>query len=191
MAFTFLDVLDGLSFPRSGWPRRGIPLAQCETVAQHSVKLTRASMIFAQARGLDVAVAGKTGLVHDFPENLTGDATPFDGLSAAQKYNNELAAFERLSHRMVDGAYLLSLWIDYEDETIPLSKGIKQLDKIDASVQAIIYFNQGYTAVEDFFPWTRKKLSDPGLIRIYDTLMSERLTLEKPYERYYSLLQSV
>lgn len=71
------------SVKRTGWLDRGIPEADVESVADHSLGvalLAWASAVEAQSRGaaLDPARIALLAMVHDLPEAETGDAPPYD-----------------------------------------------------------------------------------------------------------------
>ncbi len=64
--------------PRSGWVDREV--SSPESVAAHSWRLALFSWCVAAEEGLDADHAMRLALVHDIPEALTGDRTPFDYL---------------------------------------------------------------------------------------------------------------
>ncbi|MGH2411415.1 MAG: HD domain-containing protein, partial [Chloroflexota bacterium] len=64
--------------PRTGWLDREV--ASPESVAAHSWRLAVLAWIVASEVGLDANRAMAIALMHDLPEAVTGDHTPFDSL---------------------------------------------------------------------------------------------------------------
>src|SRR5690348_11531628 len=62
--------------PRTGWVDRGVH--EPESVASPSRPLALLAWVSAEAQGLDAENAMRLALVHDLPEAITGDLTPFD-----------------------------------------------------------------------------------------------------------------
>jgi putative hydrolases of HD superfamily len=62
---------------RQGWVDRGVE--QPESVADHSYRLALMTMVIASRDPeIDASRAVRLALVHDLPEALAGDITPFD-----------------------------------------------------------------------------------------------------------------
>ena len=65
---------------------------------------------------------------------------------------------------------------------LPENRLIHQLDKLDAGVMALNYQTHGYN-VEEFFPYTMEKLSDPFLIEAFKWLLKkEHPTIDYFYQ---------
>src|SRR5713226_9513959 len=78
----FFRAAGGLKrLPRQGWVDRGIPAP--ESVADHSFRAALMALVLGSAAGLDTARLVKLVIVHDLPEALAGDATPYGGLVAS------------------------------------------------------------------------------------------------------------
>ena len=153
--------------PRTGWVDRGVSTP--ESVAAHSWRLALLAWIMADSLGLDAGRAMKIALVHDVPEAVTGDRTPFDdqGLTAeAQRslsINPESApdwrqpdarARKTEAERRALGAMLAgqsaplatalqSAWEDYESGASPEARLVYELDKLEAYVQGREYARDG------------------------------------------------
>jgi putative hydrolase of HD superfamily len=145
---------------RKGWVDRGVPDA--ESVADHSYRVALLAWALARARGLDAERAMLIGLVHDLAEAEVGDETPFDALLAAEtrfdrrqfdrlppedparraaKQARERAAIERLAARLSErlGDELASAWRDYDAQSSPEARLVKQLDRVETLLQARTY----------------------------------------------------
>ncbi len=65
---------------------------------------------------------------------------------------------------------------------------MRQLDIMDAGVQALQYDHDGYSKVADFFPWTASKLTDKLLSSIWDILLYQEFCADINYQ-YMTLLE--
>ena len=89
----FLHLAGGLKrVPRSGWLDRGVAPLACESVADHSWRVTLLAWLTASTSGanLDLDRVLRLALVHDLAEALAGDQTPYDretvaGLAGADR----------------------------------------------------------------------------------------------------------
>jgi putative hydrolase of HD superfamily len=146
--------------PRKGWVDRGV--AEPESVADHSYRLALLTLLIGSLQsGLDVSRAVVLALVHDLPEALAGDWTPFDRELAAgtdpvqlfrrrpsyaPEFEGEKAARERAAlHEMVSGLpdrlarLLCEAWEEYEAGVTVEARLVRQLDKLETALQAVEY----------------------------------------------------
>ncbi len=155
--------------PRTGWVDREVSAP--ESVAAHSWRLALLSWLVAAEDGLDADRAMRLALVHDMPEALTGDRTPFDYLEdvaerrrlaanpaersmtkeddeRSAKNAAERAALTRIvAHAPADVAKQLSaLWEEYAAESSPEARLVHQLDKLEAYLQGREYAEDGRLA---------------------------------------------
>ncbi len=148
---------------RAGWIDREV--AAPESVAAHSWRLAVMAWLTAQAQGLDSARAMLLALVHDMPEAVTGDATPFDELAdspeerralatqppdparwrspgsrEAKATRERLALQDILRYAPAEGAAALqAAWDEYESNSTRESQLVHQLDKLEAYLQGWEY----------------------------------------------------
>jgi putative hydrolase of HD superfamily len=152
--------------PRTGWVDREI--AAPESVAAHSWRLAMLSWLAAEHEGLDADYAVRLALVHDLPEALTGDHTPFDhlgdtaerlrlaanpperqALDATNAQATKTAAERQALAELTAGAspavaaLLSALWEDYTAEKSPEARLVHQLDKVEAYFQGLEYAEDG------------------------------------------------
>ncbi len=179
---------------RSGWLRRGIPWQQAESVQSHTLKVRAATGLYIDSANAnngslryDRQLAIDIATVHDFPELIAPDYTPHDKISADDKHQIERAALLPFTLSS-EGRRIFDMWMTYEVQDTPESRLVFQLDKLDAGVQAIEYLKKGFS-VEDFIPYTQKKLTDPKLSAIFEKLVS-RGWRENAYRTYFQLLRS-
>jgi len=157
---------------RKGWIDRGV--ADPESVADHSYRLALLALLVGSLqRGLEVSRAVVLALVHDLPEALAGDLTPFDreleaGTDPGQLFRRrpayapdfeaEKAARERAAlHQMVAGLpdplarLLWEAWEEYETGRTEEARLVRQLDKLETAVQAVEYRAEQPELVIDSF----------------------------------------
>jgi hypothetical protein len=66
---------------------------------------------------------------------------------------------------------------------------VKQLDQLDAAIQAMEYEKLWYDNVTNFYPYAMWKLSDPVLIKILNILLKKEYPHINAYDQYFSLLK--
>jgi putative hydrolase of HD superfamily len=184
---TLLDFLEQAGrlkrLRRKGWVDRGV--AEPESVADHSYRLALLTLLAGSLHpGIDVSRAVILALVHDLPEVLAGDQTPFDrqleaGADPAQLFRSypsyspeaeaEKSARERAALRqMVAGlpdklARLLSeAWEEYEAGSTPEARLVRQLDKLETALQATEYrAEQPEITIDSFLLGAEAESVDP------------------------------
>lgn len=168
---------------RKGWVDRGV--AEPESVADHSYRLALLVLLAGSLHpGIDVSRAVILALVHDLPEALAGDQTPFDrqlaaGADPAQLFRSypsyspeveaEKSARERAAlQQMVAGlpdelARLLSeAWEEYEAGRTPEARLVRQLDKLETALQATEYrTEQPEITIDSFLLGAEAESVDP------------------------------
>ena len=153
--------------PRTGWLDRDI--ASPESVAAHSWRLAVLAWAVASEVGLDADRAMAIALLHDLPEAITGDHTPFDTLgmstqerrrlateppdletwrSPAARAEKEAAERTALARLVADspvgaGTRIANLWEEYAGELTPEARLVHQLDKLEAYLQGWEYAAEG------------------------------------------------
>ncbi|MBT6844674.1 MAG: HD domain-containing protein, partial [Euryarchaeota archaeon] len=97
-------------------------------------------------------------IVHDVPEVRVGDLTPHDDTTS--KAEDEHKAMQELAPEW------LSLFEEYELGKTPEAKFVKQLDKLDMSLQAEIYQSEYGISLEEFTESARLRINDDELKNI-------------------------
>ena len=133
---TLLQTLELKTIVRRGWERKNIPTP--ETVAAHSwgvsfLVLNTLPAHYDKERALTYAV------LHDLGESIVGDITPFDGISHAEKREQETQAMNVLCSELPNGPELLAIWKEYERQDNAEAKFVRQLDRLDMALQAVYY----------------------------------------------------
>ena len=89
-------------------------------------------------RGRCLALA----VIHDLPEVQVGDLTPHDGVSKSVKHALEAKAAAAL---LEDRPDLLELIEEYVASSTPEARFVRDLDKLDMALQALVYAERADT----------------------------------------------
>ncbi|MFX1451252.1 MAG: HD domain-containing protein [Promethearchaeota archaeon] len=159
---------------RKGWIQRNIG-DEIESVADHSYRLSVLSMILADKIGLNKEKLIKMSLIHDFPESIVGDITPYEE-STENKHKVELDAMKKISSLLKNSNEYFNLWLEYEEGNSNEAKFLKQLDKIEMIFQALEYELSGTKPekLDEFWNYTEKQLTHSFLINLFQSLKKLR-----------------
>lgn len=190
------------SLKRTGWLDRGVPPEQVESVADHTTLTSLIAWLVAlDDPGLDADRVLHLALLHDLAESIAGDPTPYereeiparhdsDGLRAffslrharstervATKRASEEAAMEQLTGLMPDAAaaHVAALWREYEEQTTPEARFVKEVDMIEAFLQSRDYVDRfPDLPFEGFRLQVQEEITHPVLAAIRDERLSEQ-----------------
>lgn len=147
--------------PRQGWLHLEVP--EPESVADHSFRVALMTLLLAHENPeIDVGRALTLALCHDLPEALAGDITPFDEALAdeatdreqlfhsAPRYSPEAdrakrEAEEKALYQMIRelpdslSSLVADAWQEYEDGHSAEARLVRQVDKLEALLQAYEY----------------------------------------------------
>jgi putative hydrolases of HD superfamily len=184
---------------RQGWIDRGVD--QPESVADHSWRLALMTLLIASRDpGIDAGRAVRLALVHDLPEAITGDITPFDDqlqdsetdraslfhdlpeYSEAADQTKTSAERQAIYQLTADlptdlSTMLIESWEEYEAGETAEARLVRQLDKLETWLQALEYQQmQPDLIIESFRKGTERDVNDPELVALraeIDRLFSE------------------
>jgi putative hydrolases of HD superfamily len=161
---------------RQGWLRRGVPPERCESVAEHTFSMAVLAMFLAGAHfpELDPLKVLRLVLLHDFGEIYAGDIVPSDEIAAEEKHRRERAAVEEVLRKLPDGESYIALWQEYEDQSTPEARFVRQIDRLDMALQSIVYERAGLIDAEDFLRSSAAVVSAPELQTILAALQPLR-----------------
>jgi putative hydrolase of HD superfamily len=140
--------------PRAGWLMRGVP--NVESVADHSFGVAVVALILADALEGEVFDLEKVltiALLHDLGEIRLTDLP----LSAAQlipaevKAEAEDAAIGALLTPLVGSGRLKALWREFEDQSSPEGRLVRDADKLEMMVQCLRYEQAGSQGLEEYW----------------------------------------
>ncbi len=157
---------------RQGWLKRGIPPANCESVAEHSYGVAVLAFLLAEAYypELDPLKVLRMALIHDFGEIYAGDFTPGDGIPLEKKNQLERESVQHVFGKLPQGDVFIQLWEEFESGTSPEAQFIRQVDKLEMVLQASIYEHQGWDGLDEFFDCSGLKISLPELRSLFKNL---------------------
>ncbi|MFL5345581.1 MAG: HD domain-containing protein [Hyalangium sp.] len=122
----------------------------------------------------DVSKVVRIALLHDLGEARVGDITPHDGVNPTQKHALERQAVEQILGRLPRGAEYLALWEEYERGTSLEARLVRQVDRLEMSLQACVYEHQGMGDLSQFFASAQKIMETPELQAVLAELQALR-----------------
>lgn len=160
---------------RQGWLRAGIPRAQCETVAEHTLGVALLALFLADAHfpQLDKAKMVRMALLHDFGEIYAGDIVP-GKMSLEEKHELERKSVERVLGKLPNGREYLAVWEEFEAGQTAEARLLRELDRLEMGLQAAVYEQDGLGNLDKFFDSTDRALSTPELRNIFTALLKLR-----------------
>lgn len=177
---------------RQGWIDRGVH--DPESVAGHSWRMAVLALLVSRSiPDLNLARLLMLAIVHDLPEALAGDATPFDErirqgaepetlfrqapeyspTAREAKVRAESAAMEQLTADLpADLVDLIAgAWREYEADQTPEAHLVHQIDKLETWLQAVEYAaEQPGLLIESFRLGTEAAVTDPALRQLLDAI---------------------
>ena len=152
MRESLIEILGLKDVLRSGWVRSEVN--NPESVAAHSWGMAILALKLTPTE-LDLVKVISLCLVHDIPEVRVGDLTPHDDCS--NKAEDELKAMKELAPQW------LSLFEEYELGESEEAKFVKQLDKLDMGLQAMIYESKQGLNLSEFKKSALSKIDNSEL----------------------------
>jgi len=158
---------------RRGWQVKGIRGG--ESVADHTFRVSIMALFLSRQNGsqLNREKCMALAIVHDLAESIVGDFTPHDEIPADAKRGKEKHAIRELSSMLGDSE-LTDLWIEFEEGTSPEAAFVRDLDRIEAVVQALEYEREKGTDLSEFWDSLRPKLEGEWARAFFDELISAR-----------------
>ena len=178
---------------RQGWLDRGVD--EPESAADHSWGVAFLGWLLARDRPeLDRERVLLLGLVHDLPEAIAGDPTPFDHLRnrrgaidpshfsespiySATARDRKTAAERAALTQLLDGvepalaADIRSAWEEYEASATPEARFVRQIDKLETLLQAETYRRiQPDIVIDSFRRGATRDVTDDYLTRYLSLL---------------------
>jgi putative hydrolase of HD superfamily len=154
--------------PRSGWQMRGVP--HVESVAEHSfgvvfVALALADLIEEEARresrsrNLDLEKVLLMALLHDLAEVRLGDL-PVSAqrlIPPEVKSEAEASAVEDMLAPLPTAERWTALWQEFEAQTSPEGRLVRDADKLEMMVQCLRYEQAGSKGLEEYWRATDQR----------------------------------
>lgn len=171
---------------RTGWLDRGV--TDPESSADHSWGVALLAWLLARDQPeLDRERVLLLGLVHDLPEAIAGDPTPFDHVrdsagdiaashfsttpgytdaARSAKQHAEEAALATMLRHLPAGlkSDIHAAWHEYVAGETPEARFVRQIDKLETLLQAEDYRDrQPELVIDSFRLGTRRDVSEPAL----------------------------
>jgi len=161
---------------RQGWLARGILTDRCESVAEHTFGVAVTAMLLADAHfpTLDKLKILQMALIHDFGEVYVGDIIPGDQVTPEEKHTLEKRAINQIFNGLPGGEDYFNLWLEFENDTSPEARFIRQIDKLEMALQASVYEHLNLGELSEFYRSASEGISNPELKSILQELESLR-----------------
>ena len=182
---------------RTGWLDRGV--SDPESSSDHSWGVALLGWLLARDHPeLDRERVLLLGLVHDLPEAVAGDVTPFDdvrdatGVIAANHFSTapcytdaaraakrqaELASLNDMLRDLPDGLAtdIRHAWHEYEQGQTPEARFVRQIDKLETLLQAEDYLDrQPELVIDSFRLGARRDISEPALADLLEARLNRQ-----------------
>ncbi|KAL5773017.1 hypothetical protein ACOSP7_012633 [Xanthoceras sorbifolium] len=158
-AIDFLSLCHRLkTTKRAGWIRRDVK--DPESISDHMYRMGLMGLVMADVPGVDRDKCIKMAIVHDIAEAIVGDITPTDGISKAEKSRREREALDHMCKLLGGEARakeIDELWTEYEENSTPEAKIVKDFDKVEMILQALEYEIEQGKDLDEFFQSTAGK----------------------------------
>jgi putative hydrolase of HD superfamily len=168
---------------RTGWQYMKVPAP--ESVADHMYRMAIMALVIGDCAGdgFKKERAMKIALCHDMSEALCGDITPSDNVSKQEKNHLETEAMEHIRGVLTGkpgvGQELLDLWSEYEYQSSPESKYVKDFDKLEMCIQAFEYESvHADIDLSEFYESTQSKLKVPLMQTMFARLLERRKAIK-------------
>ena len=164
------------NIPRQGWIDK-LSIDNPESVADHSYSMAIMSMVISDLEGNDSEKILKMALLHDLAESKIGDYTPGQ-ISDEKKKELENDAFFEITKNLPDKikSEYLKIWQEYQENNSPESDIVHQLDRLEMTLQAKAYQNNGHhiEKLEPFFESAKKDITNPKLKELFRNIMEDK-----------------
>jgi putative hydrolase of HD superfamily len=161
---------------RQGWLKKGISPEQCESVSDHILGVIMLAWFFAD-QGMPAISRDKLmrmALVHDLGEVFTGDIIPMDGIAPGEKRRRERDSVKRIVGRLPRGRDYLDLWEEYEAGRTNEARLVRQLDRLEMALQAVVYERQSGLNLEEFIRSASEAIYTPEILSLLDAVKKLR-----------------
>ncbi|XP_076873963.1 5'-deoxynucleotidase HDDC2 [Brachyhypopomus gauderio] len=161
--------------PRTGWVYRKVE--HPESVSDHMYRMSVMALTI-QDPSVNKERCMKLALVHDLAECIVGDIAPADNISKAEKHRREKEAMVHITSLLSEDLHkeLYQLWEEYETQSSPEAKLVKELDQFEMILQAHEYeeLEGSPGRLQEFFSSTEGRFHHPEVLALARSLNKER-----------------
>ncbi len=164
---------------RQGWLRVGVSREQCESVADHIFGMAMLAWLLIDggaAPQVDRDKALRMVLAHELGEIYTGDIIPADKVPPEIKHQRERAALEQVAGRLPPGFDFVELWEEFEAGESAEALLVRQADRLEMALQALVYEKQGLGGgeMDSFYRSAQRAVHDPELTSLLEIVRGQR-----------------
>ena len=162
---------------RQGWLRVGVSSEQCESVADHIYAMSMLVWLVVDAGlapGVDRDKALRMALAHELGEIYTGDIIPSDRVPPEEKQRLEREALLSVVGKLPFGQEYVDLWEEFEAGDSPEARLVRQLDRLEMALQALVYEKQGHRNMGSFYHSAEEAVRSTELTELLETVQRLR-----------------
>ena len=188
----FLETTILKRVPRAGWFQRGVP--QVESVAEHSFGVAFLALALADvvnsepdrdvdAGLLELEKVMGMALLHDLAEVRLTDlpASAVQLIPGSTKSQAEASAVGELLAPLPTAGRWKALWQEFEDQSSPEGKLVRDADKLEMMVQCLRYEQAGSRGLDEYWQaMDRRAWHYPVSAELYSRLRDLRPGLAAP-----------
>ncbi len=166
---------------RAGWSKYwDVPKEQSESVAEHVFAVAFLAMLLNKEfdLGLNIGRVLELALVHELDELVVGDVPARDKKAVGEKEKQKEATRKKLAE-LLDGLYskdyLLKLFDEAENAQTPEAKFVREIDKLEFSLQGYAYCKDGVGDTcdgEKLVEYTEPVIETKQLLQIVQSIKS-------------------
>jgi len=172
----FKTVLNLKKIQRQGWIDK-LSIANPESVADHSYSMAMMGMIISDIENYNSEKIIKMILLHDLAESKIGDYTPGQ-IDFEKKNEIENTAFLKILEDLPNStiSQYQNIWKEYQENSSPESQIVHQLDKLEMTLQAKTYQNEGHSKeqLESFYESAKKEIVNSKLKELFRNIIEDK-----------------
>jgi putative hydrolase of HD superfamily len=161
---------------RQGWLRAGIPRERCESVAEHIFGVAMLAWFAADTwfQDIDRDRLIRLALVHDLGEIYTGDVIPADEVPVEEKHRSERESVQAVLGKLPRGEEYLALWEEYERGETREARLVRELDRLEMALQALVYDKEGFMEMDPFLASAEGAIQSTPLREVLEVIQKSR-----------------
>lgn len=163
---------------RTGWVLKGVK--DVESVAEHTWRVAMLALILSPQLKLNQLKIVKMALIHDLGEVVIGDIKWESGKkvigSQEEKHRDEKKAIRKMFADNPNFQEYVLLWKEFNEQKTREAKILKQLDKLEMTIQALEYQKEGTPRkkLEEFWENAEKYLKGQKLEPYFNFLKRKK-----------------
>jgi putative hydrolases of HD superfamily len=161
---------------RQGWIDK-LSIENPESVADHSYSMAIMGMIISDMENYNSEKILKMILLHDLAESKIGDYTPGQ-IDFDKKNEIENTAFLKILEDLPNSiiSKYQNIWKEYQENSSPESQIVHQLDRLEMTLQAKTYQNEGHSKeqLESFYESAKKEITNPKLKELFRNIIEDK-----------------